>query len=142
MDDMNAEMKQAEKHITGMEKWCGLCVLPWKRHAKIRDNDAYTKTPKEPKKAKKGKKEPTETEPQQASGPIIQRINNDAREDEMEENMQAVSGILSTLKTQATLMNSELEKQNPQLDRLNAKTQHQEYRVKKANARTEKLMKS
>lgn len=31
MDNMNADMKQAEKHITGMEKWCGLFVCPWKR---------------------------------------------------------------------------------------------------------------
>ena len=25
LDDINADMKQAEKHITQMEKWCGLC---------------------------------------------------------------------------------------------------------------------
>ena len=28
---MNAEMREADKHITGMEKWCGLCVCPWNR---------------------------------------------------------------------------------------------------------------
>ena len=28
MEAMNAEMKEAEKHITGMEKWCG---CPWNR---------------------------------------------------------------------------------------------------------------
>jgi hypothetical protein len=31
METMNAEMKEAEKHITGMEKWCGICVCPWNR---------------------------------------------------------------------------------------------------------------
>ena len=31
LDNINAEMKQAEKHLTGMEKWCGLCVCPWNR---------------------------------------------------------------------------------------------------------------
>lgn len=31
METMNAEMKEAEKHLTGMEKWCGLCVCPWNR---------------------------------------------------------------------------------------------------------------
>ena len=31
LDNMNSEMKQAEKHITGMEKWCGICVCPWNR---------------------------------------------------------------------------------------------------------------
>ena len=29
-----------------------------------------------------------------SGGPYIERITNDAREDEMEENMQAVSGML------------------------------------------------
>ena len=37
---MNAEMKEAEKHLTGMEKWCGLCICPWNRRAKVRDADA------------------------------------------------------------------------------------------------------
>ena len=40
MDKINAEMKEANKHITGMEKWCGLCVCPWNRRPKIRDVDA------------------------------------------------------------------------------------------------------
>jgi synaptosomal-associated protein 25 len=33
LDNINAEMKEADKHLTGMEKWCGLCVCPWNRWA-------------------------------------------------------------------------------------------------------------
>ena len=51
----------------------------------------------------------------------VRRINNDAREDEMEENMQAVGGILGNLKNMATDMGAEIEKQNQQLDRINDK---------------------
>ena len=51
----------------------------------------------------------------------VRRINNDAREDEMEENMQAVGGILGNLKNMATDMGAEIEKQNTQLDRINDK---------------------
>ena len=51
----------------------------------------------------------------------VRRINNDAREDEMEENMQAVGGILGNLKSMATDMGAEIEKQNTQLDRINDK---------------------
>ena len=40
MDDMNAEMKVAEKHLTGMEKWCGLCVCPWNKAPAVKDMDA------------------------------------------------------------------------------------------------------
>ena len=38
METMNNEMKEAEKHITGMEKWCGLCVCPWNRFDRIQTN--------------------------------------------------------------------------------------------------------
>lgn len=39
----------------------------------------------------------------------------------MEENMQAVGGILGNLKSMATDMGAEIEKQNSQLDRINDK---------------------
>ena len=122
MDDMNDEMKQANKHITGMEKWCGLFVCPWNRGgSKVRDADATWKAPKE-KKQKQGaaRNEPT-NQTQAHSGPIVQVITNDDREKEMEENMQGVSSILSTLKTQASEMNKEIGKQNSQLDRVTHK---------------------
>jgi synaptosomal-associated protein 25 len=32
MDQINQDMKDAEKNLEGMEKCCGLCVLPWKRY--------------------------------------------------------------------------------------------------------------
>ena len=54
-------------------------------------------------------------------GPMINRINDDAREDEMEENLQAVGGILSNLKAMSQDMNAELDKQNKGLDRMNLK---------------------
>ena len=54
-------------------------------------------------------------------GPIVQRITNDAREDEMEENMQAVGSILGNLKSMAQDMGSEIETQNKQIDRIGAK---------------------
>lgn len=28
MDQINADMREAEKNLTGMEKCCGICVLP------------------------------------------------------------------------------------------------------------------
>ena len=52
---------------------------------------------------------------------MINRINDDAREDEMEENLQAVGGILSNLKAMSQEMSAELDKQNEGLDRMNLK---------------------
>merc|ERR1712243_145511 len=39
LDDINADMKEAERHLTQMEKWCGLCLMPWNRRKKIKDVD-------------------------------------------------------------------------------------------------------
>ena len=54
-------------------------------------------------------------------GGYIQRINNDAREDEMEENMQAVGSILGNLKNMAQDMGDEIGKQNKDLERIGGK---------------------
>ena len=59
--------------------------------------------------------------PDAAKGPYIQRINNDAREDEMEDNMQAVGSVLGNLKNMAADMGEEISRQNKQLDRIDRK---------------------
>ena len=59
--------------------------------------------------------------PDAPHGSYIQRINNDAREDEMEENMQAVGGILGNLKNMAQDMGDEIGRQNKQLDTIGGK---------------------
>ena len=32
LNTINAEMKQAEKTLSKMEKWCGLFTCPWNRY--------------------------------------------------------------------------------------------------------------
>lgn len=49
------------------------------------------------------------------------RITNDAREDEMEENMGQVNTMIGNLRNMAIDMGSELENQNRQVDRINRK---------------------
>lgn len=49
------------------------------------------------------------------------RITNDAREDEMEENLDTVGSIIGNLKTMAVDMGSEIDKQNKQIDGITAK---------------------
>ena len=31
LDQINVDMREAERNLTGLEKCCGLCVCPWKR---------------------------------------------------------------------------------------------------------------
>jgi len=146
IDNMNAEMKEAEKHLTGMEKWCGLCIFPWNRRPKVRDVDAKweSNTKGGAVKGQPAGKGSGGNVPDGAPGssqPYVRRINNDAREDEMEENMQAVGGILGNLKSMATDMGSEIEKQNQQLDQINDKGGNVGLRIDSANKRTEAILK-
>ena len=54
---------------------------------------------------------------------VFYRISKDAREGEMEENMTQVSTMIGNLRNMAIDMGSEIENQNRQLDRINAKVQ-------------------
>lgn len=49
------------------------------------------------------------------------RITNDAREDEMEQNIGEVAGMIGNLRNMAVDMGNEIESQNRQLDRINIK---------------------
>ncbi|GFV45876.1 synaptosomal-associated protein 25 [Trichonephila clavipes] len=55
-------------------------------------------------------------------GGYIAKITNDAREEEMEDNMQQVSTMIGNLRNMAIDMGSEMESQNRQLDRINLKS--------------------
>jgi len=142
LDNMNSEMKQAEKHITGMEKWCGICVCPWNRTQKVRDTDGTWKNPLSKDGSGVVKSQPSGSAvPDAARGPYIQRLNNDAREDEMEDNMQAVGSVLGNLKNMAADMGDEIARQNKQLDRIDRKAGDVDLKIGSANKRTEKLLK-
>ena len=73
LDDINADMKEAEKHITQMEKWCGLCLMPWNRRKKIKDVDdaAYEKVTKDGTVVTR--QPPGASQGASSSGPYIQR---------------------------------------------------------------------
>ncbi|NXL78550.1 SNP23 protein, partial [Leptocoma aspasia] len=60
-------------------------------------------------------------QPQTSGGPsggYITRITNDAREDEMDENLTQVGNILGNLKNMALDMGNEIDAQNKQIDRI------------------------
>ena len=79
--------------------------------------------------------------PDAPKGPFIQRINDDAREDEMEDNMISVSNMLGNLKSQAQIMGGEIERQNKQVEIISNKTERNQEQTDDANARAQKLLK-
>jgi len=125
----------------GMEKWCGLCVMPWYKRKKIKDvddskwetsKDGTVVTREQGRGAASGS---------HSGGTYIERITDDAREDEMEENMQAVGSVLSNLKGMSQEMGKEIERQNKQLDKIGGKTDVADVNIDRANLRTQKLLK-
>uniref|UniRef100_A0A8C0CER7 Synaptosomal-associated protein 23 n=1 Tax=Balaenoptera musculus TaxID=9771 RepID=A0A8C0CER7_BALMU len=100
MDQINKDMREAEKTLTELNKCCGLCVCP------------------------------------------CNSITNDAREDEMEDNLTQVGSILGNLKNMALDIGNEIEAQNRQIERITEKADTNKDRIDNANARAKKLIDS
>ncbi|XP_063919554.1 synaptosomal-associated protein 25 isoform X6 [Zophobas morio] len=143
MDQINADMREAEKNLTGMEKCCGLCVLPCQKGSSFKEDEGTWKGNDDGKVVN--------NQPQRMmddrnglgpQGGYIGRITNDAREEEMEENMGQVNTMIGNLRNMAIDMGSELENQNRQIERINHKGESNETRIAMANQRANKLLKS
>uniref|UniRef100_A0A452IFD4 Synaptosomal-associated protein n=1 Tax=Gopherus agassizii TaxID=38772 RepID=A0A452IFD4_9SAUR len=76
------------------------------------------------------------------SGDYIHRITNDAREDEMEENLVQVGSILGNLKSMALDVGNEIDIQNKQVDKIMEKVTVNEDRIQEANTRAKKILKN
>ncbi|XP_076315770.1 synaptosomal-associated protein 25-like isoform X2 [Tachypleus tridentatus] len=142
MDKINADMKEAEKNLTGMEKCCGICVCPCNKSKEFKEDPSTWKGNEDGKIV--GNQPARVMDDRNGAGPMggyIAKITNDAREEEMEENMQQVSTMVGNLRNMAIDMGSEIESQNRQLDRINQKATSNESRITAANQRATKLLK-
>ncbi|KAI5643191.1 SNAP-25 family domain-containing protein [Phthorimaea operculella] len=144
MDQIKADMQEAEKNLSGMDRGCcGICVLPWNKGASFKEDDGNWK--KDDEKVVSNQPQRVMTDERNGMGPqagYIGRITNDAREDEMEENMGEVNTMIGNLRNMALDMGSELENQNRLLDELNHKGESNVARIEMANERANKLLKS
>lgn len=143
LDTINQDMREAEEHLKGMEKCCGLCILPCMKTQDFEKNSEYAKAWKKDDDGGVVNDQPRITVGDSGMGPqggYITRITNDAREDEMDENIQQVSTMVGNLRNMAIDMSTEVSNQNRQLDRIQEKTQSNEVRVESANKRTNKLI--
>ncbi|CAG0920803.1 unnamed protein product [Notodromas monacha] len=142
MHQINADMREAEENLAGMEKCCGLCVLPWQRSANFKENEGTWKNQEDGKMVSNQPMRVTdERNGAMVNSGYIGRVTKDAREDEMEENMQQVSGMLSNLRNMAMDMNSEIDNQNNQISRITNEGDSNYTRIRIANERADKLMK-
>ncbi|XP_060864270.1 synaptosomal-associated protein 25-like isoform X1 [Metopolophium dirhodum] len=151
MDQINADMKEAEKNLTGMEKCCGICVVPCNKSTSFKEDEGTWKGNEDGKVINKQPQRVIEgpnITPQ--GGYIVNdtnesmhscRITNDARETEMDENLGQVNTMIGNLRNMALDMGSELENQNQQIEKISTKTKSNDLRISAANQRTRNLLK-
>lgn len=153
LDRMGDDMAEAEKQMREIEKCCGLCVCPWNKRQKFERMGEYDKA--WTKRNDDGRLDgpsaamtaggapdgrPNTQQPSSSQPHYVNRITNDAREEEMDDNLHMVNGMLGNLKSMAVDMGQELQTQNKQLDRLNTKAEANDTRLEMANKRANMIL--
>lgn len=144
MDKINVDMREAEKNLSGMAKFCGICALPCGKNKEFKE-DAGTWKSSDDGKVVNG--QPTRvadnrTGPGITTSSYIAKITNDAREEEMEENLGQVNNMIGNLRNMALDMSSEIVNQNQQLSRIVEKGDSNTIRIEAANQKATVLLKS
>lgn len=104
VDEINVDLKQTDRNLTELEKCCGCCTCPCGSAPNFKKKKSYRKI--YGKKAQEREREEAITEQpsggyqeygngrgRRDQGPYVKRITDDAREDEMEENLQYVTMV-------------------------------------------------
>ncbi|XP_047451077.1 SNARE_SNAP25N and SNARE_SNAP23C domain-containing protein isoform X1 [Mugil cephalus] len=148
MDSINRDMREAEKNLTDMAQCCGLCIWPIRKLKAFEESGAYKAVwggasgqdgvvSNQPPSSRVV----DEREQMMMSGGYIRRVTNDAREDEMEENLAHVGSIIGNLKSMALDMGNEIDTQNVQIERIQGKAILNVSRIDAANQKANNLMK-
>uniref|UniRef100_A0A672R7I2 Synaptosomal-associated protein n=1 Tax=Sinocyclocheilus grahami TaxID=75366 RepID=A0A672R7I2_SINGR len=144
LDQINKDMKEAEKNLTDMARCCGLCIWPCTKLKDFGASGAYKKVWGNNQdgvvSSQPSSRVVDEREKMTMSGGYIRRLTNDAREDEMEENLAQVGSILGNLRSMALDMGNEIDTQNVQIERIQSKAMVNESRINEANQRATKLI--
>nr|XP_033812116.1 synaptosomal-associated protein 25-like isoform X2 [Geotrypetes seraphini] len=145
LDQINQDMKEAEKNLIDMGKCCGLCVCPCDKLKNIKSSEAYKAVwgnTQDGVVSSQPSRVTDEREQMVMSGGYIRRVTNDAREDEMEENLGHVGSILGNLKSMALDVGNEIDIQNKQVDKIVGKVIVNEDRIQEANTKAKKILKN
>jgi len=135
-DGINQDMALAEKALKAMDMACwGLIPRFWVKDKGFKEDDAVWG---DAKLVGAGAPPPAT---ELRDGAFVATILCDAREEEMEENMEQVSAMIGNIRNMSNDMNTALVRQNQTLDRVNAKAGSDIIRVKMANERAAALMK-
>ncbi|KAF4086139.1 hypothetical protein AMELA_G00102710 [Ameiurus melas] len=142
LDQINQDMREAEKNLTDLGKCCGLCSCDKLKN--LEASEAYKKVWGNNQdgvvSSQPSSRIVDEREKMTMSGGYIRRVINDAREDEMEENLAHVGSILGNLRSMALDMGNEIDTQNVHIERIQSKAIANVSRISEANQRANKLI--
>ncbi|XP_029108904.1 synaptosomal-associated protein 25-A isoform X2 [Scleropages formosus] len=138
MNHINQDMKEAEKNLKDLGKCCGLFICPCNKlkggGGKAWGNNQDGVVASQPARVV------DEREQMAISGGFIRRVTDDARENEMDENLEQVGGIIGNLRHMALDMGNEIDTQNRQIDRIMEKADSNKTRIDEANQRATKML--
>uniref|UniRef100_A0A8C6LYG7 Multifunctional fusion protein n=1 Tax=Nothobranchius furzeri TaxID=105023 RepID=A0A8C6LYG7_NOTFU len=138
MNHINQDMKEAEKNLKDLGKCCGLFICPCNKMksgaSKAWGNNQDGVVASQPARVV------DEREQMAISGGFIRRVTDDARENEMDENLEQVGGIIGNLRHMALDMGNEIDTQNRQIDRIMEKAESNKTRIDEANQRATKML--
>ncbi|NP_001083880.1 synaptosome associated protein 25kDa L homeolog [Xenopus laevis] len=140
MNHINQDMKEAEKNLKDLGKCCGLFICPCN---KLKSSGAYNKAwgnNQDGVVASQPARVVDEREQMAISGGFVRRVTNDARETEMDENLEQVGGIIGNLRHMALDMGNEIDTQNRQIDRIMEKADSNKARIDEANKHATKML--
>ncbi|XP_073454899.1 synaptosomal-associated protein 25-like [Aquarana catesbeiana] len=141
LEQINEDMREAEKNLTDMGKCCGLCSCCNRMMNSSMYTEVWGKSNDEVI-ASQPSHVADERERMMMSGSYIRRITRDTREDEMEENLNQVGSILGNLRSMALDVGNEIDIQNKQVEKIMEKVVVNEDRIKEANTKAKKILKS
>ncbi|XP_040298707.1 synaptosomal-associated protein 25-like [Bufo bufo] len=140
LNQINQDMREAEKNLTDMGKCCGLCSCDRLMNSATY-RAAWGKSNEDVVSAQPSHVA-DERERMMMSGSYIRRITRDSREDEMEENLIQVGSILGNLRSMALDVGNEIDTQNKQVEKIMEKVSVNQDRIQDANTKAKKILKS
>ncbi|XP_013099492.2 synaptosomal-associated protein 25 [Stomoxys calcitrans] len=146
-DHIHDDMQEADEKLKSMQNCFARCMQALKvvsandgSDNAWQNKDDETVVINQPQSANADRQERGVVRQPPKSG-YIKRITNDAREDEMEENLGQVSSMMGNLREMAVNMGSELDRQNEQIDRINAKGDANSSQIDGANQLAKNILK-
>lgn len=137
MDQINKDMKEAEKNLTDLGNLCGICPCPCN---KLKERGQNWGNNQDGVVSSQPARVVDEREQMAISGGFIRRVTNDARENEMDENLEQVGSIIGNLRHMALDMGNEIDTQNRQIDRIMDMSDSNKTRIDEANQRATKML--